>query len=96
MLVNSIYKSGLESTELIIENKTTVTIFDNKRKSKKTEQQYCQCHVASSAPKFHRNLFLPSEWINYIYQTTRHHNLKTSIFIVTVLLKTQTSGTISH
>lgn len=75
MLVISIYKIGLKSTEQIIENKATVTIFDKKRKSKKTEQQYCQCHVASSAPKFHRNLFCPSQWMNYIYQTTRHHKL---------------------
>jgi len=75
MLVISISKSDLKGTEQIIENKPTVTMFDKKRKSEKTVQQYCQCHVASSAPKFHRNLFRQSQWMSFIYQTTRHHKL---------------------
>jgi hypothetical protein len=75
MLVISIYKSGLKSSEQIIENKPTVKTFGGKKKSKKKKQQYCQCQVASSAMKFHRNLFCPSQWMNYIYQTTRHHKL---------------------
>lgn len=35
MLVISIYKSGLKSTEQIIENKPTVTIFDKKGNQRK-------------------------------------------------------------
>ena len=82
MLVISIYKSGLKSTEQIIENKPTVTICDKKRISKKREQQYCQCHVALSALKFQRILLRPSQWMNYIYQTKDITN-----FIITVWLK---------
>jgi len=96
MLVISIYKSGHKRTEQIIENKPTVTIFDKKRKSKKREQQYRQCHVASSAPKFHGNLFRPSQWTNYIYQNKDITNCKTFTFTITVWLKTHTSGTISQ